>query len=388
MDDDEKVATIRGQMPSLAGVSYLNTGTSGPLPEAVTAAICEGAQRQLHHPRLGMEYFEEMQALKEDVRTVLAAHLGVRPTEIALTHNTTEGMNFITLGVNWVQGDEAVTTNVEHPGVLLPLWVVKERYGVTIKTADLLDEASDPVAEVARLITPRTKLVSLSHVSYCTGNVLPINEIAAVAHERGVLVLVDGAQAFAALPVDLAELGVDFYAASGQKWLCGPEGTGVLYSSQAAISQIRPTFASYGSIEAYNDYGGMLIKPDGRRFEQGTTHLPNLEGQLAALRWLTSVGPEWAAGRSRQLAATAHHLLSELEGVRVITDRDQAGLVTFEIDGADPQGVVTSLAAAGILARSIPGRDWVRWSLGYFNTAEEIAAAAETLDKILHDRRA
>jgi L-cysteine/cystine lyase len=387
VDDDEKVEAIRRQLPSLAGVAYLNTGTSGPLPEAVTAAICDGAQRQLRHPRLGSEYFEEMQALKQDVRTALGQHLGVRPTEIALTHNTTEGMNLITLGVNWVQGDEAVTTNIEHPGVLLPLWIVKERYGVTIKTADLLDEAADPVAAVVRLITPRTKLVSLSHVSYSTGNVLPVKEIAAAAHERGVLVLVDGAQSFAALQVDLADLGVDFYAASGQKWLCGPEGTGALYSAQNAISQIRPTIASYGSIEAYNDYGGLLIKPDGRRFEQGTTHLPNLLGQLAALRWLSTVGPEWAALRSRQLASTARRRLSELEGVRVVTAPDQAGLVTFEVDGTDPQAVVASLAASGVLARSIPGRNWVRWSLGYFNTAEEIAAAADTLEKSLHDGR-
>jgi L-cysteine/cystine lyase len=385
VDDDEKVATIRRQMPSLHGVTYLNTGTSGPLPEPVTTAICDGAQRQLHHPRLGREYFDEMQAVKQELRVALAEQLGIRPTEIALTHNTTEGMNFITLGVNWVAGDEAVTTNVEHPGVLLPLWIVKERYGVTIKTADVLGEASDPVAAVVRQMTPRTKLVSLSHVSYSTGNVLPIKAIAAEVHARGALLLVDGAQAFAAMPVDLNELGVDFYAMPGQKWLCGPEGTGALYSSQTAISQIRPTFASYGSMDAYNDYGGMLIKPDGRRFEQGTTHLPDFLGQLAAVRWLNEVGREWAGLRSQQLAAAARRQLTDVEGVRVITGPDQSALVSFAVDGADPEAVVATLAASGVLARSIPVVGWIRLSLGYFNTAEEIADAIDLLDKTLHD---
>ncbi|MHB1891843.1 MAG: aminotransferase class V-fold PLP-dependent enzyme, partial [Acidimicrobiales bacterium] len=105
--------------------------------------------------------------------------------------------------------------------------------------------------------------MSLSHVSYSTGEVLPISEIVVEAHERGVLVVVDGAQSFGALPVDVVALGADFYSAPGQKWLCGPEGTGALYSSQAAVSQIRTTFASYGTVDAYNDYGGFLVRPDG-----------------------------------------------------------------------------------------------------------------------------
>jgi L-cysteine/cystine lyase len=385
VDDDEKVAAIRKQMPSLTGVAYLNTGTTGPLPEPVTTAICDTAQRQLHQPRLGREYFDEVQAVKQDLRAGLAEHLGVRDTEIALTRNTTEGMNFITLGVNWVRGDEAVTTNVEHPGVLLPLWIVKERYGVTVKTADLLDERADPVDAVVRLITPRTKLVSLSHVSYSTGNVLPLAEIAAEAHQRGALVVVDGAQSFAALSFDLTDLGVDFYSMSGQKWLCGPEGTGALYSAQRAVSQIRPTFASYGSVDGYNDYGGMLIKADGRRFEQGTTHLPDLVGQLAAVRWLRAVGLDWAAARSRQLAARARCRLLEMPGVRVITDPDQAGLVSFALEGSDPQEVVAALAASGVLARSIPAQDWVRFSLGYFNTADDIDVALDELNRIRGD---
>lgn len=275
-EPDHHVARVREDLPSLTGVTYLNSGTAGPVPMPVAEAVCEAVMAHVGQPRAGNEHFDRVQQVKQACRTALAGLLGCQPTEIALTHNTTEGMNLVTLGVNWVHGDEAVTTNVEHPGVLLPLWIVRDRYGVTIKTADLLSGPSDPVDAVVRLITPRTKLISLSHVSYSTGDMLPVAEISAAAHERGVLVLVDAAQAFGAMDVDLAALGADFYSVPGQKWLCGPEGTGALYSAQHAISQIRTTFAGYGTIDGYNDYGGFLVKEDGRRFEQGTMNLPDL----------------------------------------------------------------------------------------------------------------
>jgi L-cysteine/cystine lyase len=269
---------------------------------------------------------------------------------------------------------------VEHPGALLPLWIVRDRYGVTVKTADLLSGPSDPVDAIVRLITPRTKLISLSHVSYSTGDVLPLAEISAAAHDRGVLVLVDAAQAFGAMDVDMAALGADFYSIPGQKWLCGPEGTGALYSARNAISQIRTTFAAYGTIDGYNDYGGFLVKEDGRRFEQGTMNLPDLTGMLAAITWMTgTVGEVWANRRVHDLAALARAELAKLDGVEVITGATHAGLVSFGVGDLDPQDLVQRLAARSILVRAIPRPAGVRLSAGCFVTEDELTAAVAAI---------
>lgn len=384
MAEDPKVAEIRHDLPVLDRVTYLNTGTSGPLPRTVAETMAQALVDQASHPRIGRAYSELVRSTKQAGREAIATMLGCRPDEIALTHNTTEGLNFITLGVNWVHGDEAVTTNVEHPGALLPLWIVKDRYGVTVKTADLLSCPSDPVDAVTRLFTPRTKLVSLSHVSFSTGELLPIKEIAAAARERGVLVLVDGAQSFGAMPIDVQALGVDFYSVPGQKWLCGPEGTGALYSSQASVSQIRTTFASYGTVDGYNDYGGMLVKEDGRRFEQGTMHLPDLVGQAAAARWLLEeVGEDWAHQRIRRLASLARQRLGSLDGVDVVTGERHVGLVTFRVGKADPERVVADLAGRGILVRSIRRPHALRMSLGFYNTETEVEEVTGSLAEVL-----
>lgn len=376
---------LRAHFPALQRGIYVNTGTAGPMSDTVAQAMAGTLARQLAQPRTGPEYFAEVGEVKTGLRRRLAGLLRCDDSELALTHNTTEGMNFITLGVNWTAGDEAVTTNVEHPGALLPLWVVKERYGVTVKTADVARAPENAAEAVMRHVTPRTKLISLSHVSYSTGDVLPVAEIAAAARDRGVLVLVDGAQSFGALPLDMAEIGADFYSVPGQKWLCGPEGTGALYSRQEVLSQIRTTFASYGTMDAFNDYGGFLVKADGRRFEQGTMQLADLAGHASACEFLTeTVGEDRAYKHIGELASLAIDRLLSVRGVTVITAPSRhAGLVTFTVTDHDPAEFARDLAGRGILARSIPRPAAVRLSLGYFNTVDEVDTVATAVDELM-----
>lgn len=383
LSEDPKLAAVRTEMPVLANWNYLNTGTAGPMPRPVATAVADAAAAHLGEPRTGRAYFDRVEEVKAACRRGIASMIHCEPEEVSLTHNTTEGMNLVTLGVNWVPGDEAVTTNVEHPGGLLPLWVASERFGVTVKTADLRSGA-DPLDAVLGQLSARTKLISLSHVSYATGDVLPVAEIAAEARARSVLVLVDGAQAFGAIPLDMSAMGVDFYALSGQKWLCGPEGTGALYSRRGSLSQIRVTFAGYGSMVACNDYGGWLVRPDSRRFEQGTMHLPDISGQLAALEWFTGlVGEDWAYARIQNLADRAMGVLGDVPGVEVITSERHAGLVSLRLASVDPEAVVERLWRRGVIVRSIESPMALRFSLGFFNTPEEIDSAALALGEEL-----
>lgn len=379
----EKVQKLRAQMPAVETQVYLNTGTAGPLPQPVRAAMLEALEFQISGGRIKAEYYEELGSLKAQIRAAHAAMLGCDPREIALTQNTTDGMNLVTLGVNWQPGDEAITTNLEHPGALFPLFAARERFGITIKIADVLNRPEEAAEVIERLITARTKLISLSHVSFITGAVLPIREICEVAHRHGVLVLVDGAQSFGAIPIDVKALGADFYAVTGQKWLCGPEGAGALYASQQAISQVSITFASYGTAESYSLYGGLLPKGNSQKFEQGTVQPATLAGQLAACRWLTEeVGLDWAFGRIRSLAQSAQAQLSAVPGVRVVTPAEAAGLVTFQVEEIPAERVLRVLADQGIIVRTVPHPQSLRLSAGFFNTEEELERLAAALEAL------
>jgi len=379
----DRLSEIRAQVPAVNAQVYLNTGTAGPLPDPVRAAMVESLAAQGADGRIGLDYFGKVARLKREIRARHAALLGCAPEEIALTQNTTDGMNLVTLGVNWRPGDEAITTNLEHAGALFPLFAARERFGITIKIADVLERPNEAAAVIERLITPRTKLISLSHVSFITGAVLPIKEIAEAAHRHGVLVLVDGAQSFGAMPVNVKELGVDFYAVTSQKWLCGPEGAGALYASRNAVSQVSITFAGYGTAQSYDMYGGLLPWGNAQKFEQGTAQPAVLAGHLAALRWLTEeVGTEWAYGRIRRLAATARDLLAAVPGVTVVTPVETAGLVTFQVE-ANADAVLKGLAAQKILIRTVPHPRSLRLSTGFYNTEEDLERLAEVLRSLV-----
>jgi L-cysteine/cystine lyase len=384
LNQDQKIAAIRSQLPAVQSCVYLNTGTAGPMPGAVRAEMVRSLEQQETAGRIAPNYFPDLGRLAGHTRLALADMLGCDPAEIALTHNTTDGMNLITLGINWRPGDEAITTDLEHPGALFPLYAARERFGITVKIADILNRPEETPAIIGRLITGRTKLISLSHVSFITGAVLPIKEIAEVAHRHGVLLLVDGAQSFGAMPVDVRSLGCDFYAVPGQKWLCGPEGTGALYAAQNAVSQVQITFAGYNTVDAASIHGGILPKGNAQKFEQGTVQPANLAGQLAACRWLTDeVGLAWACGRIQHLAQFAHERLGAVPGVRVVTPRDCAGLITFQVSGMPAGDLVTRLAGQSIVARTVPHPQSIRIATGFYNTEADLEQLAAALTAAL-----
>lgn len=377
---DAKLAELRAQLPAVQAQVYLNTGTSGPLARSVRAEMVRSLERQETAGRIDMDYYTQIGAVKNEIRQALGAMMGADATEIALTQSTTDGMNMITLGINWQPGDEAITTNLEHPGALFPLYAAKQRFGITVKVADVLHRPEEAAAVIEWLITPRTRLISLSHVSFLTGAVLPIQEICQRAHRHGVRVLVDGAQSFGAMPLNLKELGADFYAVPGQKWLCGPEGTGALYAAQDAVSEVEITFAGYGTVDSFNIYGGILPKGNAQKFEQGTVQPANLAGQLQACRWLSGeVGLDWAYGRIRALAQAARELLSGVRGVTVVTPAEVAGLVTVQLAGVAANDAVTALTQQGIVVRTVPHPQSLRLATGFYNTEDELERLAGAL---------
>jgi len=383
------VAAIRDAMPAVTRHVYLNTGTCGPLPRPVEETMRAIAEAELDDGRIVPERYLINSDLKRQAREEVAALLGCSPDNIALTRHTTDGINIGVLGINWHPGDEIITTDMEHPGGQAPLFTVARRYGVTIRTARLGDGGGDVVGAIARLITPRTRLIMLSHLTWNTGAILPIREVTELAHQHGILVVVDGAQSAGSIPVNVTELGVDVYAIPGQKWLCGPEGTGAVYIADNALDILQLTVAGYSSLampHGIEPIGGYLLpKATAERFEVGGMNMPAIAGQAASIRWIrTTVGFPWAFERIQQLGHYAWQSLSELDGVHVITPRHcMAGLVCFTVDGCDPAALVQALwQEANIIVRFISQPYCIRLSAGFYNTEEDIDQLIDAIRRL------
>ena len=377
LPDDEKLPAIREALPSTAAGIYLNTGTCGPLPRETARAMAELEGIELRTGRADIAYWKDSEERMNEARAAVAAVLGTEPRRIALTHATTEGMNVATRAIDWRAGDRVVTTSLEHGGALAPLWALRNRLGVDVAIADI-GVGGDPaevLAALDRAITPETRLVCLSHVSWATGARLPIAEIVALAHSRGALVAVDGAQAVGAIPVSVEDLGADFYAVPGQKWLLGPDGTGALYCAPTVLDRPRLTFAGYASFESLDLALEGKLHPDARRFEIAGYHQPSVLGFARSTAWLSMyVGLNWIHERTARLAGEAAAMLAEVPGVEVITPRDHmAGLVTFRIAGWKPGPALRELSQRTlVIARTIPPLDAIRISVGFFNTDHEL----------------
>lgn len=389
----EKLSRIRAEMPVTENKTYLNTGTSGPLTRLTVNTLSRESARELEEGRASIPGYVRLFESKAALRQSFAALIGATADEIALTHHTTEGMNIVSHGLNLQPGDEIVTTTMEHEGGLLPLYTLKQRRGVSVSAVDLMGARTD--AEILRrleaAITPRTRLLVVSHVTWNTGQRLPLAEIAALAHKHHALTLVDAAQSIGAIPVNVRESGVDFYAMSGQKWLCGPEGTGALFIRRDRLGLVSPTYLGYASLldPMLHDFDGAFMLADGaRRFEVGTVSRPGIHAQAANLRWLAEeVGWEWIYTRISALAGYAHDALSALPGVTVITpNKGESGLVTFNLDGYDPARVSTHLTTEGIIIRFLKHPYALRVSTGFYNTEADIDRLAAALKVILARR--
>ena len=385
MADLTHLQRIRQGMIATTSRIYLNAGTFGPLPACVPAAIQERMQQEWQDGRLGLAGFERMRAIYDGARQGTARVLNADTEEIALTDNTGEGLNIISFGIDWREGDEVITTNHEHISLLAPLYQVRDRYGVTIRIADIGEKGERPILkQVADLVTPRTRLISISHISWMTGARLNISEVGYMGREWGIPVLIDGAQSAGAIPLDMHALNIDFYAIPMQKWLCGPDGTGALYARRGALSYVKSTYVGYWSVKHEEGIEWELLD-SAQRFEVGGRQTAALAGQVAVLNWLESVvGHQWMYERIAALSAYAFRALSEIPGLSMLTPRPgESGLVAFRIAGKDDAEVVKILNEQhNILIRNIPSTHALRISTGFYNTEEEIDTLVQALREI------
>ena len=387
-DEAEKVAALRLALPATSAGIYLNTGTCGPLPAETAAAMAELADWELRLGRASPDAYYDVLQRMEEARASVAAIVGANIRDIALVHAATEAMNVATWGIDWQPGDRAVSTRqFEHAGGLSSLYTIRDRLGVELELVDVGDgDAVRALEALDRAIRPGTRLVSLSHVSHATGAVLPIARIAQLAHARGALLAVDGAQAVGAIPVDVAGLGVDLYAIAGQKWLMGPEGTAALYVAPAALDRVRMTYSSFWSFEEHDLAGAARPWPNARRFEgtSGVNH-GQVIGLARSCGWLSMyVGLEWAYQRIARLARATADRLAAVPGLTLITPMSaMAGLVVFRLAGWPAETIVDELGARiFVISRPIKDLDAVRFSVAWFNTEAELDRTLELVAEL------
>jgi L-cysteine/cystine lyase len=369
-------------MPATTSHIYLNTGTFGPLSTSVRQAMQQCAQNEWQHGRLGIKFFENMVATYSNARRRVGKLLNADEQEVALTRNTGEGMNIISHGINWHAGDEVITTNHEHLNALGPLYQVRDRFGITIRVADLGASAERPVIDaIQELVTPRTRLIDVSHVTWTTGTVLDIQALGHFGREKHIPTLIDGAQSAGNIPVDVKALDIDFYAIPLQKWLCGPDGAGSLYIRREAMHYVQPTYVGYLSTKHEPDIEWAL-HGHAQRFEPGGHQSEAIAGVNAALTWLEeSVGYDWLFKYISTIQTYAYHALKDIPGLMILTPKPGAsGILTFTLEGHDDSAMVTELREKyNIYIRNIPSIKALRVSTGFYTSEEDIDALANAL---------
>jgi L-cysteine/cystine lyase len=336
----------------------MNTGTEGPVPRRAAEAVHARMELELTQGRAGRPYYEGIRELTAGVRSGYANVLGCDPSEVAITGSTTDGINTVIAGLDLRPDDEILTSDEEHPGLLGPLAKAKEHQGVNVRVV--------PFAELAGEVSRSTRLIACSHVSWASGRVADVGALVGT----GVPVLLDAAQAVGAIPVDMRALGCDFYAGSGQKWLCGPEGSGCLYVRADRLDQLLIPWPGHGSLAHPERPLELQPAPGTRRFDHGFPAGLRSAWTVASLEVFEQAGWQWVHSRAASLAAWLAESLAE-HGLEVVP-RGRSTLVSWVV--ADAEAEVERLAEAGFVVRSIPAFGYVRASVGAWASEEELEA--------------
>jgi isopenicillin-N epimerase len=311
------------------GFIMMNNGTLGPMPKTVFNTLTKYFSVQVSNP---FDSYNHLPAIRESVRTKLAAFINASPDEVALTSNTTEGLNFVVNGLDLKAGDEVLTSNYEHPGHLGP-WTLKEkRAGITLKKVDLPltpKSVDEIVGAFAAAITPKTRMIALGHTVFITGLISPLKELSKLAHDKGLLIMADSAHGLGMLDLDMKELGIDAFASSPYKWLGAPTGIGLLYVRKEACDKVLPTVVSTGWETVK---GAQKLDPSGQRADAMLYALDE------ALNFNSRIGKSRIERRIKGLSARLKQELAKIPGVKIHTPVDpylSAGLTAFSAGSLD-----------------------------------------------------
>ncbi len=398
------VEKIRQDFPALRGkvhgkpLVYLDNAATSQKPQVVIDTVTRYYLSENSNVHRGVHFLSELATQAyESARTRVRQFLNAaHEREIIFTRGTTESINLVahSYGRSRIKaGDEIVISAIEHHSNIVPWQMVCEEKGATLRVIPVNDAGELLLEEYERLLCDRTKLVSVVYVSNALGTINPVRQIIALAHRRGIPVLLDGAQAAPHLAVDVQDLECDFYAFSGHK-LFGPTGIGILYG-KAELLEAMPPYQGGGDMISVVTFEKTLYNSLPYKFEAGTPHIAGAIGLAAGIDYVQRIGLNRIAAYETDLLAYGTELLSAIPGLRIIgTAKEKAGVLSFVLDGIHAHDVGTILDHEGIAIRAghhcampvmkrfgVPAT--ARASLAFYNTREELDALAKGLHKVI-----
>ncbi len=396
------VEAVRGDFPILAEkvygkpLVYLDNGASAQKPLAVLDRMRHAYTHEYANVHRGLHYLSNAATeAYEDAREAVRAFLNAPSTEqVIFTRSSTEAINFVAAsygGMVLGEGDEVILSILEHHSNIVPWNFHREKKGVVIKWAPVRDDGSFDLEAFEALFTPRTKIVAITQMSNVTGTIVPIKDVTRIAHAHGAVVLVDGSQGAVHLPVDVQDLGADFYVLTGHK-VYGPTGIGVLYGKKQLLEAMPPWQGGGEMIETVTTEGVTYNAPP-HRFEAGTPPIVQAIGLGAALRYMESLGREAILAHETDLRDYAMQRLGEMNSVRIYgTTKEKGAIVAFSMNGAHAHDVATVIDRSGVAVRAgthcampLLARFGVtstcRASFALYNTRAEVDALVTALRK-------
>jgi cysteine desulfurase/selenocysteine lyase len=396
------VDRIRADFPILSRevhgkpLVYLDNGASAQKPKAVLDAIQNAYSNEYANVHRGLHYLsnvatENYEKARSTVRQFINAE---SDDQIIFTRNASEAINLAAQSFGGMvigEGDEIVLTIMEHHSNIVPWHFHRERSGAVLKWAPVSDEGEFLIEEFEKLLTPKTKMVAVTHMSNALGTIVPVKEVIKLAHDRGIPVLVDGAQSAVHMPVDVQDLDCDFYAFTGHK-VYGPTGIGVLYAKKKHLDTMPPYQGGGEMIGTVSTDNVTYAKPP-HRFEAGTPAIVQAIGLGAALNYMMDVGLERIKAHEDSVHTYAKQRLGEINSLRMIGTAPRKGsIISFEMEGAHAHDISTIIDRSGIAVRAgthcaepLLARFGVtstcRASFGMYNTVEEVDALAVALMK-------
>lgn len=395
----------RSQFPGLKNKAYFNYGGQGMMPQSALTAIAHSLEYMQELGPFSNQRNDWAIAEVNQTRKAIADELGVRPATITFTENTTGGCNIALWGLDWQPGDHLLMTDCEHPGVIAAIEEVQRRFKIEVSICPMISTLNqgDPVEVIAQYLRPNTRLLVLSHILWNTGQLLPLDRIIKLCHEvnqqpehlgfrNQIKVLVDAAQSVGSLPLNLTDIGVDFYAFTGHKWWGGPAGVGGLYIHPDVQKKLHPTFIGWRGLlfdETENPVGW---KPDGRKFELATSAYPLYSGLKEAI----AIHHQWGTAEERyrqilKLSASLWEKLSQIPGILCLRNAPpETGLVSFQVkpellrSGMTYETIAQTLEKNKIMVRSIPNPHCLRACVHYFTLESEIAELVNGLEEVLN----
>lgn len=379
------IAAIRRDFPSLTKSIYLNTGGIGP----ISVSVCELLNREFWERCIDGSPLnlrpQSLQMEKDRARNAMARFIGTRPDEICFTRGVSDGANIITGGLPWQAGDELITTNEEHPAFLLPIYLLQRRQGVKVRMVEVANDAGVMLERLEGLLSPRTRLVILSHVTTDNGVRLPAKEICELSHRAGVPVYYDGAQAVGQFALDMEEIGCDFYGILCYKWMLGPYSAGVLYIASEWVHKLEVTLTGARAAKAMDRAAGTFeLLDNAQRFEFGPRCWPLFLAMAEASRYLESLGLQNIEAHAAEQAAYLRQGLKRIPGVSIVSPETPGlctGIVTFTLEGMTGPDISQHLRNQwNIITRPTGLRyDGVRVSVAFFTTHEELDILLEAV---------